>query len=334
VSWQSQDQLVDVQLRDISAGGFCMSCDQKLPLGDKVLLRLPTANGSDETITAQVRWQATCGQQHLVGCALTSNKDYRRLREAVNHVDVGSNTLRRSHRRFLGLRRSRLGLLVLPILGTAALLIMLSLSGTSTSSGTVGEPAAPPLAVTLEVSSVPAAETATSDNADAQPEPMVSDETVRNQQRRRWHSLLGETSDDLGLLDGDADAPLPTLTPAPPTPVVDEPGDPAPAATNVPLAVDAFARGDLAYRAGRYQESLAAFQEAVRHDANNPLYHYLTALAQYQLGHQEDAHLSAETGVVLEHERPLANWDRSLERYPDAARNWLETWRAARASTR
>jgi hypothetical protein len=327
VTWQSQDQLAEVQLRDISAGGFCMTCEQNVPLGEKLLLRLPMPHGAEETITAQVRWQMTCGQRQLIGCALSSDKDYRRLREAVRHNDVKPGRPRSWRHRCLGLARSRLRWLVAPLLGAIALAIVLSLSGMSSSGGDVHETVPAP-AASPETRDLPTPDTAIVPQADSPPEAdPVSTETLLQQQRRRWRSLLGETTDDTGAIADGSDS-----SPSASDPPITGPDDLAPSATNIRLAVDAFARGDRAYRGGRYEESMTAFQEAARHDANNPLYHYLLALAQYQLGQHEEAVRSAETGIALETARPLVNWDRSLARYQDEARGWLEAWRAARTA--
>lgn len=129
-----------------------------------------------------------------------------------------------------------------------------------------------------------------------------------------------------------SDEPAPPPAPSIATPrivVQDVTPTEAARAENNPHAIVAYNRGYDLYRKRQYALAAAAFQEAMREDAANPLYHYTLALAQYQMGQRDVALQSAKRALELERTRPIARWGNQMQSYQGAPRLWLEKLRSA-----
>jgi len=144
------------------------------------------------------------------------------------------------------------------------------------------------------------------------------------------------------------DESAPVIAPPTEAPPSDEPAPPAAAsiatprivvqdvtptaaarAVNNPHAIVAYNRGYDLYRKRQYALAAAAFQEAMRENAANPLYRYTLALAQYQMGQRDAALQSAKRGRELERTQPIAGWGNQMQSYQGAPRLWLEKLRSA-----
>jgi tetratricopeptide (TPR) repeat protein len=94
-------------------------------------------------------------------------------------------------------------------------------------------------------------------------------------------------------------------------------------------------QGGQLYRAGRYEEAVAAFGSAIQHDSQNPLYYYLLAMSQYEAKQRDDARRSANAALALERTSPIASWGQLVSRYQGPARLWVEELRRqARAANK
>ena len=82
-SWELAERSIPVQLRNISAGGFCMQCPEIRDPGHRLLLHIGQPDGSSASIPAQVKWGASIEQDFLVGCTLLNSDDFHCLRGAI-----------------------------------------------------------------------------------------------------------------------------------------------------------------------------------------------------------------------------------------------------------
>ena len=87
-NWELGDQTFSVQLNDLSAEGFCIQGSQSGGIGQRVLLRLAKPDGSLVTAAGKAKWQLKIDQDYLVGCELTNNNDYAKLREFASIPDA------------------------------------------------------------------------------------------------------------------------------------------------------------------------------------------------------------------------------------------------------
>jgi hypothetical protein len=406
MSRQSSDQRHTVRLKDISTGGFCLTCEQPVPLGSKVLIELPTRHGVEMEITANVRWHMSADDVHLIGCAFNSSKDYQALRDSIR--DDSEQLTPDSPRPFLTWTLAACGMLMICVLSVmgyfrekSSLRPTASHNADSVAVGTINtantddlvdESLDPwraidafslPVAEYTAPAPIPAEAFAPAAQADAiaadeteVPLPDIADlmndvpslddtmtihvsNSVNNTTSTMPTRQLGQgdqvavptATDEEAVADGvmsaasvnetDLDAAPATQEAAPSsTPEIEHsppkrqaiPAQVAegtrPVHEDLLQARRAFIRGDRDYRAGRYSDALSSFQEAVRHDADNPLYHYLLALVQYRSGQVADAQLTLDTAIALERQHPIANWGQTLMRYQGEARIWLERRRA------
>ncbi len=88
-----------------------------------------------------------------------------------------------------------------------------------------------------------------------------------------------------------------------------------------------FVRGVSQYYDQQYLAARASLKQAIEDDAEQPLYHYFMALAQFQLGQREEASENVRTAVALERTSPILNWGRMMERCQGPSRKWLEEQR-------
>jgi tetratricopeptide (TPR) repeat protein len=85
-----------------------------------------------------------------------------------------------------------------------------------------------------------------------------------------------------------------------------------------------FEDGLYLYRTGRYYEALGRIQYAAEQDPNQAKYYYLLALAQRQVGLQDEAMASVQVAADLERPNPIQSWGRMMERYQGYSRVWLD----------
>jgi hypothetical protein len=123
---------------------------------------------------------------------------------------------------------------------------------------------------------------------------------------------------DATALDVAADTPQPPAVP------------PASIATEAErkAALAAFRRGRQQLEMRQYADAVVALQEVVGIQPQDPLAHYLLALAHHQNGAQTAADQHISTGAELEQQDPIANWGRAMQRYQGRPRLWLERARA------
>lgn len=104
-------------------------------------------------------------------------------------------------------------------------------------------------------------------------------------------------------------------------------------ASNIPTAPDdqgqqralmSFREGCALYQVGEFREATSLLELAVRTTPDSAKYHYILALAYYQLRNVEQAELSVVAAVKLEQDHPVPNWGRTMEGYQGPARFWLE----------
>jgi tetratricopeptide (TPR) repeat protein len=93
-----------------------------------------------------------------------------------------------------------------------------------------------------------------------------------------------------------------------------------------------FDDGLYLYRNGRYYEAIGRLQYAAVQDPTQAKYYYFLALAQKQVGLQEEALASVQMAADLERQDPLQSWGRMMERYQGHSRVWLEEARLAALS--
>ncbi len=86
--------------------------------------------------------------------------------------------------------------------------------------------------------------------------------------------------------------------------------------------------GGQLYRAGRYEEAVAAFGSAIQYDSQNALYYYLLAMSQYEAKQREDARRSLNAALALERTSPIPSWGQLVSRYQGPARLWVEHLRS------
>ena len=78
------------------------------------------------------------------------------------------------------------------------------------------------------------------------------------------------------------------------------------------------------YRQGDYDRATREFVRAATADPTNPVVRYLLATSQYQLGQRNRANHSIRCAVVLEVDRPIADWDRLKQEWHSPVRAWVE----------
>jgi hypothetical protein len=93
-------------------------------------------------------------------------------------------------------------------------------------------------------------------------------------------------------------------------------------------AFAALRRGRQQLEMRQYADAVLALQEVVGLQPQDPLAHYLLALAHHQNGDQTAADQHIWAGAELEQQDPIANWGRAMQRYQGRPRLWLERARA------
>lgn len=78
------------------------------------------------------------------------------------------------------------------------------------------------------------------------------------------------------------------------------------------------------YRKGRYAESLAFLERKVETDGEDPIYYYLMAMSEFQLGDPGKAAETVRKAALLERQRPIDGWYGLMSRFQGPARLWLE----------
>lgn len=80
--WELENETFSVQIRDFSAGGFCMRGPRSGKVGQGVLVFLPDPDDSSRPISGKVRWHMEQDDGYIVGCILNDESDCERLRRA------------------------------------------------------------------------------------------------------------------------------------------------------------------------------------------------------------------------------------------------------------
>jgi tetratricopeptide (TPR) repeat protein len=93
-----------------------------------------------------------------------------------------------------------------------------------------------------------------------------------------------------------------------------------------------FDDGLYLYRTGRYYEAIGRLQYAADGDPTQAKYFYFLALAQKQVGLQEEALASVQMAADLERQAPIPSWGPMMERYQGHSRVWLEEARLSALS--
>ena len=86
VHWELQSDGTPVVLRNLSAGGFCMTASSAGEVGQRLLLHLEKAGGHDATVQAQIEWRLKANKGYLIGCSFLNSYSYASLREAVEET--------------------------------------------------------------------------------------------------------------------------------------------------------------------------------------------------------------------------------------------------------
>lgn len=93
-------------------------------------------------------------------------------------------------------------------------------------------------------------------------------------------------------------------------------------------AAAAYRRGRASLIGGQYTQAVTLLQRAIEFAPDEPIYHYLLALAQHQLDDDGSAAKHVTAGARLEQRRPIDGWGHRMERFQGAPRLWLERARA------
>ncbi len=81
-SWQLDKEQTPVVVSDYSTAGFCLSTPKVGTVGQRIILRLESAEES-HTIAGMVQWQVKAHDTRLMGCTFTNGDGFRHLRAVV-----------------------------------------------------------------------------------------------------------------------------------------------------------------------------------------------------------------------------------------------------------
>ncbi len=84
VEVNEEDYSQQVRLLDYSSGGFCMKIDRSCVPGDRVLLEMTNANGTEMFIPAEARWCNEEGSEYAVGCQFLGNNGFDVFQDALS----------------------------------------------------------------------------------------------------------------------------------------------------------------------------------------------------------------------------------------------------------
>ena len=313
VTWPSGKRSANVQVRDISQGGFCIICEDSAQISQGMSLQLATRRRPDLPIDANVRWQLKTDWFHLVGCALNSEDDYPVLVEATSSEFQAPAA--RNPNKVGRMALATVGCLLVAVVAAVSPHWLKSVERLATS-----EIASP----VISHSPVP---------RDQQEAPTVSAQPIATQNEPPEPSL------SLNRVEP-GESPDPKLSASRPTNDMQEdkedyeaapkprPSDSRNRETDtVPRsrqAVEAYIQGSREYRSGRYLEAANAFAVASASDSSNPLYLYLLAIAQYQANQPERAVKTIDLAAAKERDRPIDDWGTKLMKYQGHSRLWLD----------
>ena len=83
VCWQTDSTVAPVEVRDFSAGEFCMLCFKPASVGQRLLLSITGRNNTNLSIPAKVQWQIEAPEGHLIGCDFVKAYDFHSLRAII-----------------------------------------------------------------------------------------------------------------------------------------------------------------------------------------------------------------------------------------------------------
>ena len=79
--WELSDEVVDVELRNLSRGGFCLVFARKPAVVRERLLLLLRLDTEEVTVAARVMWGRPMGDQFAVGCAFGTHEGFVQTRD-------------------------------------------------------------------------------------------------------------------------------------------------------------------------------------------------------------------------------------------------------------
>ena len=85
--WELGETSIPVRLQDASEGGFAMLCPQLGETGQRLLLHLCNDDGSPASIPAKIQWRLKTGDEYLIGCSFSNEKDFELLRGVAETME-------------------------------------------------------------------------------------------------------------------------------------------------------------------------------------------------------------------------------------------------------
>ena len=73
---QGQVHGADVELKNISLGGFCLAVKEEHEVGERVKLQVVDPDSKEHTIAARIRWQNETDDGYLVGCSFVESNSH------------------------------------------------------------------------------------------------------------------------------------------------------------------------------------------------------------------------------------------------------------------